>query len=217
MNSLDSHPFDEHDDVFLLLPWYANRSLDGEEAAHVEKHLRNCTACRRELAALRALAAAIARESVSGQSADVSYAHFADRLPQRPIAAAGRHRWLTRWNRSGALRLAAAAVLLLAILPLGLWQWGVQQPANFRTLAQPGPAWKAAGDFRVVFAGNLPADRIAALLHEVDGHIVAGPNGAGAYTVRLGENGKQVDPAVVLTRLRAHEDVVLAEAVTWTE
>jgi hypothetical protein len=217
MTSLDSHQSDEHDDVFLLLPWYANRSLDGDEAAHVEKHVRHCMACRRELTALQALATAIARESVSGQSADVSYAHFAARLPQRPNATTGRQRWLTRWNRSGALRLAAAAALLLAVLPLGLWQWEVQQPPSFRTLAQPGPSRKVAGDFRVVFAVNLPADRIDALLREVDGRLVAGPNGAGAYTVRLGENGKPVAPAVALARLRAHEGVVLAEPVTWTD
>lgn len=215
MTSLDSHQSDEHDDVFLLLPWYANRSLNGEEAAHVEKHLRNCTACRRELAALQALARAIVRESVSGQSADVSYAHFAKRLPQRPIAA-GRHRWLTRWNRSGALRFAAAAALLLAVVPLGLWQGGARQPPNFRTLAQPEASWKVAGDFRVVFARNLPTDRIDALLREVDGRIVGGPNGAGAYTIRLGENGKPVDPSVALAQLRAKEGVVLAELVTWT-
>jgi len=35
-----------HDEIWLLLPWYANQSLLDQERELVEEHLKVCVACR---------------------------------------------------------------------------------------------------------------------------------------------------------------------------
>jgi hypothetical protein len=50
----------EHDEVWLLLPWYANGTLEAAERALVEEHLGGCASCKDELARCSGLAAAMA-------------------------------------------------------------------------------------------------------------------------------------------------------------
>lgn len=39
----------EHDDIFPLLPWYANRTLEAEKRAAVTQHLSSCEECQHEI------------------------------------------------------------------------------------------------------------------------------------------------------------------------
>jgi hypothetical protein len=48
-----------HESVWLLLPWYANGTLEAAERRLVEEHLAGCAACREELASCNVLAAAL--------------------------------------------------------------------------------------------------------------------------------------------------------------
>ena len=41
------------DGVDLLLPWYLNDTLEKEENARVKKHLRSCSICQEEFAAIK--------------------------------------------------------------------------------------------------------------------------------------------------------------------
>ncbi|MEI7997099.1 MAG: hypothetical protein WCH01_19575, partial [Methylococcaceae bacterium] len=63
MNQRSSPSTDQHRQLFLLLPWYLNKSLEQDELQQVESHLRNCIVCHRELVALRKLAAAVKQSS----------------------------------------------------------------------------------------------------------------------------------------------------------
>jgi len=45
--------------IQLLLPWYANGTLSGEEWAQVEAHLARCRRCRRELEGFQRLQARV--------------------------------------------------------------------------------------------------------------------------------------------------------------
>jgi hypothetical protein len=38
-----------HDEVWALLPWSANGTLEGAEEAAVASHLLTCAACREEI------------------------------------------------------------------------------------------------------------------------------------------------------------------------
>src|SRR4051794_4838745 len=49
-----------HEQTQSLLPWYANGTLDADEAAMVESHLETCDECRGELEAERVLAMRVA-------------------------------------------------------------------------------------------------------------------------------------------------------------
>jgi hypothetical protein len=50
----------QHENVWLLLPWYANGTLEAAERTLVQEHLGGCSACRDELARCGGLAAALA-------------------------------------------------------------------------------------------------------------------------------------------------------------
>ncbi len=195
----NAHLADEHEAMALLLPWHVNHSLDEADGKRMRTHLRQCLTCRRELIALSPLADSVAKAPTLDFSAHTSYARFMRQLPPR------------RARRRPVLRVEAAALLLLA-LPLGFRQYGVWPLADFQTLADARPAQSnAAGDLRLVFARNLPAERIDALLREVGAKIVEGPNTAGAYAVSLGNDGEPADPGAVLAALRRQEGVLLAE------
>ncbi len=50
---------ERHDTVWLLLPWYANGTLETAERLLVEDHLAGCPGCREEVARCNGLAAAL--------------------------------------------------------------------------------------------------------------------------------------------------------------
>lgn len=183
-----------HTRAFELLPWLINGTLAGEERDGVERHLRACIVCRRELKEQQRLhAAVLARRTV-----DVSAEAGFDRLDRALDAAdgAGRSRWRTRYAAARPFAVAAAAgVAVLAIL-----LWFTPLPdlgrANYETLAT-APANTALLD--VVFADETTAAEMQDLLDEIGGEIVAGPSALGRYSVRVaggepGEpNGRRLD------------------------
>ena len=54
----------EHVDASALLAWYANETLGATEQARVERHVRECVACNRELEELRRLQALLRSEEL---------------------------------------------------------------------------------------------------------------------------------------------------------
>ncbi|HOX26909.1 MAG TPA: zf-HC2 domain-containing protein [Candidatus Krumholzibacteria bacterium] len=104
--------------IELLLAEYASGDLADADRALVTRHLAGCAACRDELAReqrlreqLGALPPAVCPPAVTAAIRSAVRAETAAR-------AAGRPRRRTRWIGAGAaLGLAAAAVLLVAVLP----------------------------------------------------------------------------------------------------
>lgn len=204
----------EHEAVALLLPWYVNQSLDGEERARVQAHLGHCLVCRRELTGLQALAASVAKAPLLDLKPDAAYARLQRRLPPRAMAAKPTAKPVARRRfRPAAPRwLAAAAAMVLLALPFSPVWHPVEPGAGFRTLSDH-PLAKPGGDLRLVFAPGLPAERIAGLLRDIGGQVVDGPSAVGAYAVRL----ERADPGAALAFLRGQEGVLLAEPVQSAE
>lgn len=109
------------EDIRDLLPAYALDAADEAEARLVREHVPKCLACRRELAAYRATADALALA--------VPSAAPSARLRERVLAATGaapRRRarsfdWLRRWLAPGGMliRLSPAIALLALVVALG--------------------------------------------------------------------------------------------------
>ncbi len=103
--------------------------------------------------------------------------------------------------------------MLLAMIPL-IMQYG-RPPAttDYYTLSAARPGTSAGAKLRVVFAKSLPDAGIDALLEQIHGQRIEGPNSAGAYTVKLdaGKDGVDVTAAVAL--LRNEQNVLLVEPV----
>src|SRR5688572_14480512 len=141
-----------HPEVWALLPWAANGTLERDERRAVEEVLASCPACRAEMARCHAVAAAVLEAPVrpwSPSSADVSRilarTGEADD-PGSPVTARW-GRWRGRVRRAlatltpapaglrWALGVQGALVVLLATLVV--WQATAPGPV-YRTLARSG-------------------------------------------------------------------------------
>jgi hypothetical protein len=72
---------ERHDSVWLLLPWYANGTLEAAERLLVEDHLAGCPSCREELARCNGLAAALrGRSEIAPSPHPLQLARLMERL-----------------------------------------------------------------------------------------------------------------------------------------
>jgi anti-sigma factor RsiW len=201
-----------HQDVQELLPWFLNGTLQGEEAARVEEHLRGCPGCREELECLRVMQSEYV-ESEMAPEAQAALAKLRPRLeeavPARrppPRRATGRAATLTApfpvW-----FKLAMAAQFAL-VFGLG---WAVLQPDRaglaYHTLSAAGAPERAVGSLVVVFDPAAPQRDVVRILRASGGRVVDGPTASNGYVVAVPDGGL----SAALTRLHAEPSVVLAE------
>lgn len=224
-----SSPHTAHHDVWLLLPWYVNGTLEGPELNLVQQHLQICITCRKELAVQQRLAEAIRHSSVIGLSPQVAFSRLRERIVSGAQSPEDQTRWWRRhqsrglavWARLSSVsvprRPAAIAFSLLLMIGLALaaqpWLLSLFETPKYHTLAHPN-SLPASGqhDIRVVFAKTADQQHIEQLLRVVRGEVVDGPSSIGVYTVRIGsDNGSSPDIRAVLERLRHHPSVLLAE------
>jgi hypothetical protein len=234
MNTLNPHAVGQHEKVSLLLPWYLNKSLQGDELQQVEQHLRSCLICRREMQALDKLSKAVRQPSDLEMAAKLSFAGLKNKLPMPPAGVSasesfsnpvasqsyGLLRPLKTRNLLKAMPrfaypyLAIAATVLMAVIPLLLYFPNAKLTANYYTLAAAKPEAVAGPQLRVVFSPALPKSQIDAVLQQIQGQVVDEPNSVGAYTVKLthaDSPNSSIEAALVF--LRRQPVVVLAEPV----
>jgi hypothetical protein len=225
-------PYTTHDDVWSLLPWYANGSLDTGETARVKSHLQVCLVCRKELAAQHALAHRLRHSPkleistkpsferlLARIQADATPAPAAQQPRSRPVAS--RFGGLAHWV--GALAaprwvVAFAMALVALVLPAVVQEYAPMAVQRFHTVANPGSLDAfTKNDIRVIFAAPVTKAQIETLLKSVHGTLVQGPIGSGVYTVRIqGAEPSGQSAALAIGRLRADKTVVLAEpALPW--
>src|SRR5258708_373448 len=72
---------EQHDSIWLLLPWYATGTLETAERRLVEDHLAGCPSCREEVARCNGLAAALrARPEIAPSPHPLQLARLMERL-----------------------------------------------------------------------------------------------------------------------------------------
>jgi len=202
-----------HQNVQELLPWFLNGTLQGEEAATVEEHLRGCPGCREELECLRVmqseyLESEMAPEAQAAAALAKLRPRMDEALPtkQPPRRATGRAATLTApfpvW-----FKLAMAAQFAL-VFGLG---WAVLQPDRaglaYHTLSAGGAPERAIGSLVVVFDPAAQQRDVARILRGSGGRVVDGPTASNGYVVAVPDGGL----SAALTRLRAEPAVVLAK------
>jgi len=187
---------DEHRAVQALLPWYATRRLDAEDAARVEAHLASCPKCEAELDLERALQTI---QPLSDPRGDVERGlgkmrELIRSSPQRARPAP----WL-RWVLGGQF---AAIALLIAMLVLPRANVDV-----YRALGTPSAATVA--NAVVMFKPGATEQEIRAALRGSGARLVDGPTASNAYLLRVPSEGH----AAAIARLRAQPAVSLAESL----
>jgi anti-sigma factor RsiW len=206
----------EHQRAWELLPWYVNARIAEGDRARVESHLRNCAACRDELAQQRQIHQAMAADSGIEHIPTASLKRLLQRLDgvhavTAPPAAATT---VTPWLASArGLMVASVAIIAVALSVVAavLWtqsQRGAPLPANYYTVTSlvsraPDEA------IRAVFSPSITLAELQALLDEAQLKIVAGPTEAGVYALAT-TSAQPVSWS--LQRLRGHDSVRFAEA-----
>lgn len=222
---------DSHANLVLLLPWYVNNTLEASEHQQVEQHLRSCLVCRRELIALRKLAAEVKQATDLDVAAEASFAGLQGRLQKKsalPVNAVvafktqsdlskntdNKRQYLSFSGHGFKGWAIAASVLLATTLPLLMkHQQQDASVASYYTLSAAKPEASHHNQVRVVFAKHLAEKDIDALLKKVNAIKVDGPNSVGAYTLGFTQADPKNNPTDNVALLRSQQDVILAEPV----
>ena len=217
----------DHQKISLLLPWYVNNTLYGEEKQKVEEHLKVCRSCQIEMTYLNKLSAAVNQVDSLESAAHASFIrlkqhiHEAEKLQTKQNITLGSvHNWLDKINLNSLFGhrpvLALAAVLLLFLVIPGYFNKGEIHQVEFKTLSDPNNLVGKEDEIRVVFANDLDRQQMDYLLKSVDGQIISGPSPQGVYTVRLGTKPSANDLLNIIISLRKNPKVIFAEpAYAW--
>lgn len=204
---------DRHRDTLELLPWYVTGAIEPADRAKVEAHLAHCADCRAELAVERSLHGQVSSLPLD---AGLGFADIRRQLELPPVAAPRRrpraldvvHHAFRRPGRKGwAIAAQAAAVLLVVGIAVPSLQQRDQPPAEYRTLgAMPT---HPAGNLVVMFRAGTSEAQLRAVLLQSGARVVDGPTVTGAYMLDVAASKRDA----VLTRLRAHPAVTLAQPI----
>ena len=203
-----------HRNAQELLPWYLAGTLDEDQDAAVELHVRGCAACRAELQEQRHLREALAHEPApEGVEAALSRMHarqdephgarerlFVPALRQAQGLLSGARRWT-----GFAL---AAQVGIIAVLSWALLQREAPRE-QYRTLSTPAVPGAAAPNLVVMFAPQLREEELRRILRQAGARVVGGPTVAGGYLLSV----DPADQAAALQYLQSQKDVRLAESL----
>jgi hypothetical protein len=196
-----------HKVVDVLLPWFVNGTLKGEELALVQRHLVECPRCQQEVEWLRELyTACIAGEAMPGASA--AFRKLRDQLEEpregRDSIAGLRHsrsraRLWSRW---------AIAAQLVVIAVLGtLLLWSTDGFVQYRTLAARNAAAPATGSLVIVFDPATTEAEVQRILRGAGARVVDGPTQANAYVLEV----SSAQPEQAAQAMKAERAVLLVE------
>ena len=220
---LDRH----HQEVWELLPWYVNGTLEDRERQRVDRHLRTCVYCQKEVERCDQIAGIIQGSdeppvsSASQQFAKLM-ADVETLAADHPSAGHRGHRFVTglsnlinHTSRGVRWALAAQSAMILILFGMLIWQVSPTPGPAYSTLSDTTPSHpQAVMRMRVIFAADTMESQIRALLFELGGRIVNGPSPIGAYTLEVPLSGESSEPGDALPRrVRLHPKVTLAEPI----
>jgi anti-sigma factor RsiW len=222
-------PRRDHQEVWMLLPWYANGTLDSREHAAVEAHLATCPACQAELEQCRDLAAVQATGETAWSPSPNQFSQLLARIDAAEAPGAPSDGWWerlrARYTKHLLVRqrtprlvwwaLAAQGAMILLLGGVLMWQTPFSPESLYQTLADDSDqVRRSQAHLQVVFADDMTAQELRTLLTSIGGTIVKGPSALGVYTVEIPPSGGSpdlIDP--VLDAVRAHPKVRLAEPI----
>lgn len=205
-------PLARHDDVWLLLPWYANQTLSDEERKYVEEHIKVCVTCRGELPVQQSLMENVRNSATIELCEHVQFANLMQKIraTSKPEESPDK-RQVPRYRNAGMYAFAASILLLLALPFTGMFNSG---DYAYSTLSLPqSPPITQDNDLRVIFSGSVSRAERQHLLSLVNGSITAEPDSNGVYLVRIAQHEEKpaLNTEKALAFLHMHPQVVFAE------
>ncbi len=221
----DNHSnYTSHNDVWLLLPWHVNGSLNENERPLVEKHIKICVTCRREVENLTKLSTELAYSETIDLAADASFSQLKKQIqlpqePSDPTVINNPLSWIRGWLLSRH-NLAGVPLILVTVVTASAFFWqyntvGVEPGAEYYTLSNEKVGELGRKAIRVEFAEDVTQNRIEQIIASIDGTVLDESSHNRVYHVRIQNsqvNGFKHLTAVV-ARLQAHSDVVSARPI----
>jgi len=212
----------EHQEVWNLLPWYVNGSLESNELFRVKNHIKTCITCRIEIKQQQLLYDRMQHTDFMQQASQTSFAQLKKRLNKPVIFDTNTENGQVRsWSgffslpifgltKYAAMSLSAFLVVLLFIFGLPINQ--PEPGGEYRTLANPSETKQRDKVIRVIFVEELDAGQIESILKNVSGEIVKGPSHKDIYEVQIGRQLTDSQELIdVISQLRQNPLVVFAE------
>ena len=220
--------YSTHQEVSMLLPWYANKTLQGKELTCAETHLKVCLTCRIELAGLYKLSTIVSDVDPLAPSIEISYSKLNKRIKNTdgPLVAGRGKTEAPADNRqfsegfylkqllSGRLTLAVAAAYVLVVLLIQPDNFGStsKQVKVYQTLSSSKNLITKANEIRIVFSKDINQVKIDEILASVQGRIISGPNQQGVFTIRMDDDRIEADDVNErVSLLRKNPDIIFVE------
>lgn len=223
MKHAGDNPYASHEDISLLLPWYVNKTLQGAELNAVERHLKVCLICKRELLNQQYLSAAVNQPSSFDSAAQASFSRFKNRLqtakteqfhippPEQTVAKPNTQQHIKKHLTVHTPTFALAASVLLAVLLTRVVNIEQLFSNDYRTLSDAETIKTNSNELRVIFKSDASQQVIEQILASIQGHIVDGPNAQSLYTIGFNSTDKSEQVMDKLELLRKNEHIVFAE------
>lgn len=211
-----------HEDALELLPWYVNGTLEGGELVHVERHLKTCLTCRREVDSLKCLAQAIAESDDLQLSPQRAFSRLLNKIDAGEKTSD--HRWqslgkpfqcLRRLVQSspplvkGMLYAQLALLLLVVVLLAETLPW--TQTRVYHTLSDSGEV-HGGWHIQIALTENANREQVRSVLETLNARIVEPPIDSNTYTIEIPSSPDLLlDLTQALERLRGHPSVQSAQ------
>ncbi|GEM_PF-4371166 len=223
---MNVHPLPQkmtHEQINLLLPWYANGTLTKSEKRQIQAHLQHCAMCRKTLEQLGHLSQAIQEAPDLALSPKIAMNRFwrqveaEDNKSARSSGKPRRLQWIGAFFGSPATAALAFSLIFIPLIMLLMAQWQIsnREDAQFRTLSSPSPSPYQANDIRLIFSTEIDRSHLKHLLQPLasDFQIIEGGAMAGhsAFVVRFENPGNS---AKLLDGLRNLPQIIFAEPAT---
>jgi hypothetical protein len=197
-----------HEDINLLLPWYLNGTLEGDELDTVKRHISQCAPCAREVEELNLIRSAIAEsneklnEMLSVPVGDMER-NIMDRISvfensrETKTAAPRPYERESLWSkvagffdRFTVLSTVPAGAIALIVLQFALIvglaaKLSFEKPEGYEVLSGVTKTDGKGPIIFVAFQESATEKEIRETLGQIGGRIVDGPKEGGLYIVDL--------------------------------
>lgn len=189
------------EDLYELLPWYENGTLQGAERDAVRELLASDLEANRQARELRTLRAAVADEPIMATNMALNLQRLYARIDPPPSR---RPRWFMPTSLAAAAFLAIAAGLALFVAG--------EHAGQFHTLTRPAKLpYVPSGTvlYRVDVVAGVDAAQLAELTGSPTARVLRGPSERGVALIAVSD----ADAGRVLARLKADPRLRFVTAV----
>jgi hypothetical protein len=198
-----------------LIPWLANKRLEGDELAWLNSHLDGCPSCQAQLAGERHIVAALNTHATVEYAPQPSFNRLwarieADSRAVRRDPAADSRPPSTSVRNRPYVQVAAAVLIAAGLGALAVQHASPPAATVYHTVTNTVPP-AAPGSLKVIFSDAATMADVKLILGSAGLRVISGPSEAGIFTVGLSAAGAHHDLRSSLKALRDDPRVRFAE------